>query len=86
VMTTVLGGGGLVGIGAIVAGLVLVVTLVESEARTSLPNNPMNRTNRGAMMYWRNGFLFHSVDKASAWNEEGSPMFLCQYVTTYSLP
>jgi|Laugresu1bdmlbdd_1035124.scaffolds.fasta_scaffold127834_1 hypothetical protein len=58
-MTTVLGGGGLVGIGAMVAGLVLVVMLVESEARTSIPNNPMNRTIRGAKMCCRNGFLFH---------------------------
>lgn len=55
-MTTVFGGDGLVGMGAVVAGLVLVVTLVASAERTSLPNNPMNRTNRGAKMCCRNGF------------------------------
>jgi hypothetical protein len=67
VMMEVGGEGGLVGIGTVVAGLVLVgVMLVASAASISLPNNPMNRTIRGAKMCCRNGFLFHSVDKASA--------------------
>ena len=66
-MTTVRGGGGLVGIGTVTAGLVLTgVMLVASAARISLPNNPMNRTIKGAKIWCRNGFLFHSVDKASA--------------------